>query len=236
MESRSCMPATAKKRCEVDAKAKLALELRTRGMSFAAIGASMDPPITSGHLIEILRRRNLTVPALPDRKCALVECGVVFSPRRPNQTYCCRLHSKRNDSRVYFGMTAEICLCRLPECREAVVYAKTSKREVRFCSKTHRQRHAHRVRSGYYDRLVDKLTCAVCDFWGPVELHHILPRSKGGADTQDNLMPLCSNHHQMLHCGLAEILDGTYIDLREKMREAELSRRVVYNKATKGIS
>ncbi len=33
---------------------------------------------------------------------------------------------------------------------------------------------------------------------GPIELHHVLPRSQGGDDVWENLAPLCRTHHTML--------------------------------------
>ncbi len=33
---------------------------------------------------------------------------------------------------------------------------------------------------------------------GPIELHHVLPRSQGGDDVRENLAPLCRTHHTML--------------------------------------
>ena len=35
--------------------------------------------------------------------------------------------------------------------------------------------------------------------WGTLHPHHILPRSRGGADVLDNLVTLCAAHHQFVH-------------------------------------
>ena len=35
-----------------------------------------------------------------------------------------------------------------------------------------------------------------------LEFHHILPVSKGGKDTLDNLVTLCRGHHQFFHSNL----------------------------------
>ena len=40
--------------------------------------------------------------------------------------------------------------------------------------------------------------CAICGIKLPIELHHIIPKSKGGSNSIDNFMPLCSNHHRLI--------------------------------------
>lgn len=47
--------------------------------------------------------------------------------------------------------------------------------------------------------------CAICGFSDVVQIHHIIPRSVGGKDTQENLLVLCPNHHALLHLGLVDI-------------------------------
>jgi 5-methylcytosine-specific restriction endonuclease McrA len=34
---------------------------------------------------------------------------------------------------------------------------------------------------------------------GPIHEHHWIPREDGGPDTQENLVPLCKKHHDMVH-------------------------------------
>jgi hypothetical protein len=41
--------------------------------------------------------------------------------------------------------------------------------------------------------------CAVCNWNLNINIHHIIPKSCGGRDTLDNLIPLCSNHHKLAH-------------------------------------
>ena len=38
-----------------------------------------------------------------------------------------------------------------------------------------------------------------CDQMRHLEIHHIVPRSKGGKDTQENLILLCRGHHRSHH-------------------------------------
>ena len=41
--------------------------------------------------------------------------------------------------------------------------------------------------------------CEVCGYEGPLNIHHKVPRSKGGTDELDNLVALCPNHHAEAH-------------------------------------
>jgi len=49
--------------------------------------------------------------------------------------------------------------------------------------------------------LADTPFCRICGFKIGVVAHHIIPVSKGGDHSQDNLIHLCPNHHAMLHNG-----------------------------------
>jgi len=51
-------------------------------------------------------------------------------------------------------------------------------------------------------KIRDSGTCCICDFSIIVHVHHIIPRSKGGEHSLDNLITLCPNHHAMAHAGL----------------------------------
>ena len=35
--------------------------------------------------------------------------------------------------------------------------------------------------------------------WGPLDVHHRLPRSRGGKDVPMNLLLLCGFHHRQVH-------------------------------------
>ena len=41
--------------------------------------------------------------------------------------------------------------------------------------------------------------CALCGVTEGLEHHHVVPRSEGGADVEENLLTLCGTHHGMLH-------------------------------------
>lgn len=44
--------------------------------------------------------------------------------------------------------------------------------------------------------------CLICEYWSggpsssPIELHHVVPRDRGGDDVAANLVPLCRDHHE----------------------------------------
>jgi hypothetical protein len=37
--------------------------------------------------------------------------------------------------------------------------------------------------------------CVICNWTGRTHIHHIIPRSKGGTERDENLVELCPNHH-----------------------------------------
>jgi 5-methylcytosine-specific restriction endonuclease McrA len=43
--------------------------------------------------------------------------------------------------------------------------------------------------------------CAICQWDIHAEVHHIVPKSKGGGHEQENLILLCPNHHWMADHG-----------------------------------
>lgn len=59
--------------------------------------------------------------------------------------------------------------------------------------------------------IVDPDKCYFCEvtrdrsvkgFRSIIELHHIKEKNAGGSNKPYNLLPLCSNHHSMVHMGL----------------------------------
>lgn len=46
---------------------------------------------------------------------------------------------------------------------------------------------------------VKHAACRACGFLWGIERHHLVPRSLGGDDTDDNIIPLCHACHQDLH-------------------------------------
>lgn len=45
----------------------------------------------------------------------------------------------------------------------------------------------------------DGYRCALCDSTKYLQLHHVVPRGKGGPDTEQNLITLCSDCHALAH-------------------------------------
>lgn len=50
-------------------------------------------------------------------------------------------------------------------------------------------------------RILDSNRCIRCGSYEGVQVHHIIPRSKCGKHTLDNLMCLCHNCHMGIHDG-----------------------------------
>ena len=48
-----------------------------------------------------------------------------------------------------------------------------------------------------FDKLQKK--CLICGFDKIIDVHHLIPKSKGGSNSVDNLIVLCPNHHKMVH-------------------------------------
>ena len=78
----------------------------------------------------------------------------------------------------------------------------------------------------------DSYTCVLCEA-APSDLHHVLPRSRGGADSPFNLVSVCRFHHELLHGSkirgielsteeakqaVIEYLDDLYASQREAAR------------------
>ena len=52
-------------------------------------------------------------------------------------------------------------------------------------------------------KLIGYLPCEICGWKETTrDIHHILPVSKGGKNTIDNLIVVCPNHHRMFHKNL----------------------------------
>ena len=47
----------------------------------------------------------------------------------------------------------------------------------------------------------DEFTCQLCGSHRHLQIHHIEPRSKGGDNSEDNLLTLCRDCHDGVHHG-----------------------------------
>jgi len=171
----------------------------------------------------VLRKHGV---GLETRECALLECNVTFSTRIKHKKYCCAKHSKRGGERERLDLRVELKPCRYVTCEMQVASVGASAGARKFCCSAHSGTHDSRTRSGFYERLLGRTGCSVCGWWGAgVDVHHIVPRHKGGGDEPENLIRLCANHHRLIHMNLARVVDGEYEDLREEVRAMELLKR-----------
>lgn len=53
------------------------------------------------------------------------------------------------------------------------------------------------IRKAIYRR--DGFRCALCDCGKFLQIHHVIPRGKGGSDSPHNLITLCSYCHSHVH-------------------------------------
>ena len=52
-------------------------------------------------------------------------------------------------------------------------------------------------RRAIYQR--DHFRCALCDCGDSLQIHHYIPRGKGGSNSPENLVTLCSICHMQIH-------------------------------------
>lgn len=71
----------------------------------------------------------------------------------------------------------------------------------------HRRIKRQRVRpSSMYEYRKGVKMCEVCNKAKPVDTHHIIPKSKGGADCHDNYLAVCLECHSGLHKDLPKAM------------------------------
>jgi 5-methylcytosine-specific restriction endonuclease McrA len=68
-----------------------------------------------------------------------------------------------------------------------------------------------------HQKVQDELYCRVCDRQAD-DPAHIVPRSRGGSDEADNILPLCREHHTQF--------DGHRIDMLEHLTREEQAEAV----------
>jgi hypothetical protein len=65
--------------------------------------------------------------------------------------------------------------------------------------------------------LRDHFRCQECGYYKHLEVHHVVPRSKGGTDDPENLMTLCTRCHKKIH-GFRDVI-------RKKKRHTRRNKR-----------
>jgi 5-methylcytosine-specific restriction endonuclease McrA len=74
--------------------------------------------------------------------------------------------------------------------------------------------------SDYHKRVASRFRYrCVIDFKQSVVMHHIIPRSMGGEDNEENLVPLCQSCHRRVHNLGAVNMAGKLTNLRKKRLE-----------------
>ena len=91
----------------------------------------------------------------------------------------------------------------------------------------------YQVSSRTREKIIKRLnlSCFNCK-WdkAPCDIHHIIPKSKGGSDHHENLTILCPNCHRLAHYNIIE----NFINLEEKL--GEQWKNVYYIKTRNGNS
>ena len=101
----------------------------------------------------------------------------------PKKQYTCE---KCNEA--FFGSIKKGRKARCEECRR-----KTKAPDVRSLA-TLPKRTMHKI----LKRM--KACCAICGWQhATCDVHHIVPKSKGGSHSDDNLIVVCPNHHRIIH-------------------------------------
>ena len=54
----------------------------------------------------------------------------------------------------------------------------------------------------------DGFTCQLCGSYRRLQIHHVQPRSKGGDNSEQNLLTLCSDCHGDVHAGILRVALG----------------------------
>ncbi|WP_375142034.1 HNH endonuclease [Natronoarchaeum rubrum] len=83
-----------------------------------------------------------------------------------------------------------------------------------FERKWSKQNQNSKVSPGQRDRILrrDNNRCPRCQTSSPLEVHHIIPVSRGGTKDDGNLVTLCENCHTAAHGGSKTTSDTVYSD------------------------
>jgi 5-methylcytosine-specific restriction endonuclease McrA len=161
---------------------------------------------------------NSRVRFKPRIEKACKACGETFTGTKAaiqDRLYCssaCRDADRRRrrgaENPSYKRVIVACAICAMPV---AVPPNRLNRRPDQYCSpecgrEGQRQKIKGVAKEASHWRTLAKRAygsaCVICGFDHVVEVHHIIPRSQGGPDDLDNLVPLCPNHHAMAHMGL----------------------------------
>ena len=69
-----------------------------------------------------------------------------------------------------------------------------------------------------YQKRINKLggRCARCGYSQVLDIHHIILRSEGGSNSNDNLIVLCPNCHALFHRGLIDKSELFLLKFKDK--------------------
>ena len=131
------------------------------------------------------KHRSLTTQRELDRlkkrkKCA--SCNRPFSVRRLSQRCCGRICYANYYDR----------------------HLRPRDENARIRSRAHYLKNRDRTRADEYKISIEQYKeitkkCFFCEFKEIVDCHHIIPKSKGGADELSNYVGVCPNHHKLIH-------------------------------------
>ena len=86
---------------------------------------------------------------------------------------------------------------------------KSGSIDTKYCSKSCKSKNYRKLQvtkdhgTKSLQRILGHLPCEICGWKEAVrDIHHILPVSKGGKNTLDNVLCVCPNHHRMFHNNL----------------------------------
>lgn len=117
--------------------------------------------------------------------------------------------------------------CRVVNNKLVKIYRKKDKKPIYD---------ANRSYSSHFEKEKNKIRkqhnyCCICTNSRIVEFHHLKHKANGGSDKSGNIVPLCPNHHSLLHNNLLteaekrELEDWVYDIYKKKIKVGELNRK-----------
>ncbi len=146
--------------------------------------------------IEVVKARDLFI--------SLCRANFLSYPRiakilnRDHTTVIHSIHKSESDNRFQFLLEKYKDLTKyLDPTPEVKVEIKEEKKKKIFQLKL-------AGKYGYLHQMYGS-KCFICSFDEVVEVHHIIPRHKGGTDDIENLALLCPNHHALADRGMLAV-------------------------------